>query len=118
MPGSYGASVFSFTDNLRPVFKKSNFLQGALYPLTWLFLKDFWDFLLEKTSCFTFLKITKEIGTVYNAFKINITFNSLTGCFITMGYKSLDYIKIYRMISGSSQNKAKLATILSPVIKS
>ncbi len=79
--------------------------------LRFYFLKDFWDFLLNKTSCFTYLKMCKAIAAVYQKFNLSITFNSLGGYFVTSIYTKVPSEQVYRRILPANAHKPVLHTL-------
>ena len=114
MQGSYGGTIHGFLEKLNPIFNQKRIFIDADQFLRFPFLQHFWDFLLFKTSCFTYLKMCKLIAETYQKFSLYMTFNSLSGCFITIAYNKIDSIQVYRKIMPAFSHQPVLHRLYAP----
>jgi hypothetical protein len=106
MQGAYAGTRHGFLNAAKPYFDNYNFFaEKHTKALRMSFIDDYWNFLLKKTECFTFLQIVKKIAKIYSKFKISISFISLGGYFITTQYNKKIYKPIFRSFNKYS-NKA------------
>lgn len=116
MQGSYGAGVRTLTFELAKLFDLPDikFLTDIYSCLRYVFVADFLFFMKNKTTCFHYLKFTDILTSVYRKHELQITFNSLAGCFVTSAYQKAKSIQVYRTRPVPNQHKPPLHTIYAP----
>ncbi len=121
MRGSYGGTIFGFLQNLESLMDNYNFLNSSeLKIYRFYFIKYFWNFLLNNSSCFTFLSIIRLIAKAYSEEELPIKFYSFADANITILYKKAYSIRVYRKIIPPTlfnDKKAIMHRLFTPTLK-